>query len=408
MPWNEPGKDDKKSPSEGPPDLDKIFKNFIDKLTGKNHDPEKEDSRSAAPKNDKGNGFISAKSMKPLVLLGFAILFVIWIISGIYIVSPPERAVVLLFGKYSKIEGPGPHWIAQGIQSQQTMNVDNISTYSYSAEMLTKDQNIVDVAIAVQYRIADLRQYLYNVSSPDTSLQQATASALRQVIGNTTLDQVLTTGRADVRDAVVSQLQDILSAYNTGIQVSDVALQPAQAPAEVKAAFDDAIKAQEDEQRYKNQAEAYANGVVPIAQGKAKRIAEEANAYQQQVILQAQGDVAQFNAVYSAYRQAPAITRERIYLTTMQAVLSNASKIYVDAKNNNVMYLPFDKWSDAAKTSHVTVPFANNTSSSVMPSISASSTTNSSTTTTGLAGLPSVNRPDVNPDSLVGTRGDRP
>lgn len=267
----------------------------------------------------------------------------IWVLSGMFVVSPAEQSVVLLFGKYQQTLDSGPHWIPRFIESQTTLNVQKISTYSYSAQMLTQDQNIVDVAVAVQYRIDNARDYLFNVVNPTESLQQATASALRQVIGNTTLDNVLTTGRAEVRDKIKVQLQNILAIYHSGIDVTDVALQPARAPEQVKDAFDDAIKAQEDEQRFTNQAQAYAMGVVPIAQGNAKRIVQEAMAYKQQIVLQAQADVSRFLAILPTYQSAPAVTRDRIYLTTMEGILARSSKVFVDTKSNNMIYLPLDK-----------------------------------------------------------------
>lgn len=339
MAWNEPGNGNKQGGNQdGPPDLDKVFKDMSDKfsrLFGK--------KKSSSGSSTSGSG--GSVNVKPLIIVGLIVLLIIWALSGIFIVSPAEKSVVLQFGRYQSTVGPGPHWIPQFIQSETTLDVQKISNYSYSAQMLTKDQNIVDVSVAVQYRISDARDYLYNLTNANNSVQQATASALRQVIGNTTLDQVLTSGRAVVRQDVMTQLEKILALYHAGIDVTDVALQPAKAPSEVKDAFDDAIKAQEDEQRYQNQAEAYANGVLPLARGRAKRFSEEAGAYAQQIVLQAQAAVSQFNAVYSVYRNAPEVTRERMYITAVEKVLQHSSKVFVDTKgnNNNLMYLPLDK-----------------------------------------------------------------
>ena len=337
MAWNEPGNSDNNgNKTDGPPELDKIFKDLSNKFAGL--------FGKKSTNGSSNDGDATLKSSKPFVITIIVVLVVIWVLSGIFIVSPAERAVVLQFGKYQDTVGPGPHWLPRFIQSETTVNVQKISNYAYSAQMLTKDQNIVDVAVAVQYRIDNAKNYLYTLVNADSSVQQATASALRQVMGNTTLDQVLTSGRAVVRQDILVQLKKILKIYHAGIEVTDVALQPARAPSEVKAAFDDAIKAQEDEQRYQNQAEAYANGVVPIAQGKAKRILQEANAYQQQVVLAAQGNVAQFNAIYTVYKTAPRVTKERLYLATMEGVLQKSSKVFVDTKgNNNLLYLPLDK-----------------------------------------------------------------
>jgi membrane protease subunit HflK len=410
MAWNEPGKDNQKNNSGtneagSPPELDKIFKDLTNKLSGLFG---KKSTPNASPKSDNtpppsssgtGSSGTAPTHYKPYIIGGIIVLFLIWLASGIFIVAPAEKAVVLQFGKYQRVVDSGPHWIPRLIDTETTVNVQKISNYSYSAQMLTKDQNIVDVSVAVQYRIADPKDFLFNVSNPDNSLQQATASALRQVIGSTTLDEVLTSGRAVVRQNVVKQLEATLALYHTGIEISDVALQPAQAPEEVKSAFDDAIKAQEDEQRYQNQAETYANNVVPVAQGQAKRIAQEAQAYQQQVVLQAKGEVARYNAVYQAYKLAPSVTKERLYLTTMEMVLQNSSKIFVDMKNsNNLLNIPLDKMFSQ-------VPYALPVNSSG---------TNSNTTNTiadtlvpqtddsGISSRPT--RLDItNPDSQIGT-----
>lgn len=341
MAWNEPGNGNKQGGNQdGPPELDKVFKDMSDKfssLFGK--------KKSSSNHSSGGNGSEESFNFKPFVIIALIVAIILWAVSGIFIVSPAERAVVLQFGRFNSIVGPGPHWIPRFIQSETTVNVESISNYSYKAQMLTKDQNIVDVSVAIQYRISNAQNYLYNVTNPVNTVRQATASALRQVIGNTTLDEVLTSGRAVVRQHVMQQLEKILSLYHAGIEITDVALQPAQAPAEVKDAFDDAIKAQEDEQRYQNQAEAYANGVTPLAQGRAKRFIAEAGAYAKQVVLQAKAAVAQFNAVYSVYRNAPTVTRERMYLTAVEKVLQRSSKVFVDTKgnDNNLMYLPLNK-----------------------------------------------------------------
>lgn len=343
MAWNESGEDGKKndqskSPSnneQGPPNLDEIFGKISQKINSLL-------GRKSTPKS--GTSQMNPKSAGISIGLVLGLIVIIWILSGIFIIEPAEQGVVLLFGKYQRTVEAGPHWIPRFIESETTLNVQKISTYSYAAQMLTQDQNIVDVAVAIQYRIDNANDYLFNVVDPIASLQQATASALRQVIGNTTLDQVLTTGRAEVRDQIMVQLQKTLSIYHAGIIVTDVGLQPARAPEQVKDAFDDAIKAQEDEQRFKNQAEAYAMGVVPIAQGQAKRVLQEAQAYEKQIVLQAQGDVARFLAILPVYQSAPSVTRNRIYLSTIESVLERSNKVFVDTNNGqNLLYLPLNK-----------------------------------------------------------------
>ena len=409
MAWNEPGKNNNTGGEQGPPDLDKIFKDLAQKFNnffaGKNKSNQS-GSGSNNGQNPSNGGKSINSSYKPILIGGLIVVLLIWAAAGFFIVGPAQQSVVLQFGKYKETVGSGPHWIPALISTQTKVNVQSIATYSYSAQMLTKDQNIVDVSVAVQYRIDNARDYLYNVMNPTSSLQQATASALRQVIGNTTLDNVLTTGRAVVRQSIVTQLNAILNLYHSGIDVTDIALQPAQAPAEVKDAFDDAIKAQEDEQRYQNQAEAYANQVVPIAQGRAQRIIQEAQAYKQQVVLQAQGDVQQFDALYNAYRQSPVVTRERLYLVAIENMLKNSSKVFIDTKNgNNMMYLPLDKMIANNLSNNKPVTTNNNftVNNPVTPSSADDNTSYANTNVN--SSRPS--RDYNNPDSLVGV-GERP
>lgn len=336
MAWNEPGGNGKdpwsgNRKSQSPPDLEEALRKVQKKL--------------GSLLGGKGSGSSFSKKGRTIGFGLIAIIAVIiWGLSGIFIVHPAEQAVVLRFGKYHETLGSGPHWIPRFVDSKYILNVKKVSNFSYTAQMLTKDENIVSVSVAVQFVIGNPNNYLFNVVSPIASLQQATASALRQVIGQTTLDQVLTTGREQVRGEVQNQLVKILELYQAGVTVTDVAMQPAKAPEEVKAAFDDAIKAQEDEQRYINQAQAYARGVVPVAEGNAKRIIQEAEAYQKQVILLSEGEVSRFLALLPEYKKAPIVTRERLYLDAVQSVLSKSSKVLVDVNgSNNMLYLPLDK-----------------------------------------------------------------
>ncbi|ASQ46941.1 FtsH protease activity modulator HflK [Legionella clemsonensis] len=340
MGWNEPDKG--KDPWSGknqPPDLDEALKRFQEKLKktffGGSNQP---DGNSPA---NKGSGGL-------LALMAALIVFILWALAGIFIVDPAEQAVILRFGKYVETVGPGPHWIPRIISTKVVQNVDRVSDYSYSAQMLTKDENLVAVSVVVQYRIGDLEEYLFNVADPQESLQQATSSALRQVVGTTTFDQIITEGREAWGNSVQDTLVKILNQYKTGIVIVNVSPQPARAPENVQDAFDDAIKAREDEKRFREQALAYQAKVVPIAEGNAKRIFEEAQAYAQQVILRAKGDVAEFLALLPEYTQAPVVTSERMYLEMMQQVLSKSSKIIVDGKSGNLLYLPLDKLANAS------------------------------------------------------------
>jgi len=337
MAWNEPGNKEKdpwggNNSQQTPPELDEIIKKFklkLMKLFG--FKPNKASTQGSS------NHFAS---IGIVVLIGLAI----WAALGIFIVNPAERAVILRFGQYRETVDPGIHWIPRFIDKAYVVNEQKIGNYSYQAQMLTIDENIVSVAVAVQYRVSSAKDYLFNAVSPEQSLKQATASALRQVVGQTTLDDILTKGRDQVRYEVEERLKQILLRYKTGLHIVTVAMQPARAPDDVKDAFDDAIKAREDEQRFVNQAQAYAMQVEPIAKGQAQRVAQEASAYKEQVVLRAQGDTARFLALLPEFTKAPEVTKQRLYLDVMERLLNNTSKVFVDTKGgNNVFYLPLDK-----------------------------------------------------------------
>ena len=376
MGWN--GPDKSKDPWGGknqPPDLDEALKQLqirLKKIFLRNADK----LNSAA--SGQGAGSNSSSTSQPVkngnflaIFVLFAV-FVLWALSGVFIVDPAEQAAILRFGKYIETVGPGPHWIPRFISSKIVLNVDRVSDYSYSAQMLTKDENLVSVALAVQYRIGDLQDYLFNVTDPEESLQQATSSALRQVIGTTTLDQIITEGRDAWGISVQDSLVKTLARYKTGIIIVNVSPQPARAPENVQVAFDDAIKAQEDEKRFKEQALAYAARVVPIAEGNAKRIFEETKAYAEQVVLKAMGESAEFLALLPEYTRSPFVTGERMYLDTMQKVLNATSKIIVYGKAGNLMYLPLDKLpinapsTTSSKAGTVQVPMANQQENTVL------------------------------------------
>lgn len=341
MGWHDPenGKDLGKGKQQ-PPDLDEMLKRLHAKIKNKLF--------GGALQEKKGRSTINKNGLGQIALFALLVSVVLWALSGIFIVNPAERAAILRFGRYIETVGPGPHWIPRIISTKITQNVDRVSDYSYSAQMLTKDENLVSVSLAVQYRLGDLEAYLFNVTDPEESLRQATSSALRQVVGTTTLDQIITEGREAWGINVQDSLVKILEKYKTGIVIVNVSPQPARAPENVQDAFDDAIKAQEDEKRFKEQALAYKARVVPIAEGNAQRIIAEAQAYAQQVVLKAKGDVAEFLALLPEYLLSPQVTAERMYFDTMQQVLSNSSKIIVDSKAGNLLYLPLDKISKSA------------------------------------------------------------
>lgn len=334
MGWNDSGNKDPWGNRQQPPDLEEALKKLQRQIKsiffGKNGFGKIKPPVGTAP-----NGFFG---LGVLIILG-----ILWILSGIFIVNPAEQAVILRLGKYIETVGPGPHWIPSLIYKKVVTNVDRVSDYSYSGQMLTRDENLVAVSIVVQYRIGDLSQYLFNVADPEESLRQATSSALRQVVGTTTLDQLITAGREVWGGQVQESLVKILERYQTGIQIISVAPQPARAPENVQSAFDDAIKAQEDERRFIEQARAYEAKVVPIAEGQAKRIFQEAEAYAKQVVLAAEGETAEYLRLLPQYLQAPKITAERMYIETMQTIMTTNPKVFVDAKNAPNMYMPFLK-----------------------------------------------------------------
>lgn len=348
MAWNEPGSGnngdkDKKDPWSGqpkpggPPDLEQTLRNLYKKAVQLVKTTAQTGGGSKMPP-------IKIKVGRAGVALAVSIIIAMWFFWGLFIVGAAEQGIVLRFGKYVDTAKPGPHWIPRLIEDVYIVNTQNILTYPYATEMLTKDENIVSVAVTVQYRIANAHDYLFNVVNPNATLQQATASTLRQVIGNTSLDDVLAAGHGQISAAVQNQLTNTLNKYQTGLVITDVTLQPAKAPEEVKDAFDDVAKAQEDAQRFENQARAYAMQVQPEAQGQAQTVLAEAKAYQQQVVLHAQADTAQFLAILPQYQSAPAVTRERLYIDTLESVLSNSNKVLIDSSGtNNIFYLPLDK-----------------------------------------------------------------
>lgn len=344
MAWNEPGNNqdkqnqdpwgDRKKKSK-PKDLDDALNQLQQKFSKLIR---KKQSGEGGSQNNTWNG----------ASIIIAALIVIWLITGFFVVQAAEKAVVVRFGKYAGTIGSGLHWIPRFLDSETTVNCQKVHAYTYPSDhdalMLTQDQNIVAVAITVQYRIVDPQNFLFNVVNPVESMKQATASALRQVVGQMTIDAILTTGREQLRQNVKTQLEETLQRYQSGLEVTNVLLKSAQAPDAVKAAFDDAVKAQEDEKRYINQAQAYAMKVIPIAAGHAKRILSTAKAFQQRVELNAEANVTAYLALLPEYQKAPEVTRERLYFDTLQKVFENSSKILLDTNGaNNLVYLPIDK-----------------------------------------------------------------
>lgn len=351
MSWNEPG-GGKKDPwggrdkQDASPDLENFLVDLQDKLSqffGGGSGPNGQDSPMKA------------------VLIVVGIGAVIWLLSGIYLVDEGSRAVVTRFGQYTDTTLPGLHWhFPVPIERVEVVNMEqqrfleigyrsggrqqSLGSVPKEALMLTQDENIIDIRLAVQYQIKDAQAYLFNVTDPDATLKQVIESAQRAVIGKNTMDFVLTEGRGHIAEEIKSEIQHVLDQYQVGIQISNVNLVDAQPPEEVQSAFEDAIKAREDEQRLKNEAEAYANEVVPKARGAAARLLEESEAYKRKAIARAEGETSRFLQLLTQYEKAPDVTRERMYLDTMQEVLRESSTILVDVSHsNNLLYLPLDK-----------------------------------------------------------------
>lgn len=340
MAWNEPGGNKPKDPwgggDQGPPDLEEALKKFQDKLGGIFGG-----SRSGSGSGSGSGGRGIPMNLIALVLVG---LLIFWGAMGFYKVDEQERGVILRLGRYHETVGPGLHWNPPGIDNVSRVMVTTERQYTSRGLMLTEDENIVELPLTVQYNIADAKAFVLNVKDPEVSLQHATDSALRHVVGSSTLDMALGEGRQLIGDEVKLRLQNYLDDYATGMQIIKVNIQEGKPPAAVKEAFDDVVKAKEDEERLKNEAQAYANGVVPEARGRAQRMIEEATGYRARVVSEAEGDARRFEQLLTEYQKSPEVTRERLYIDAMQDVLSRSSKVMIDVEGgNNMMYLPLDQ-----------------------------------------------------------------
>ena len=346
MAWNDQGKDDKNkdrprdpwnNPDQGPPDLDEALNRMKDQFR---------DVFGRQRKGGSGGGGGSAAPEFSAGFFGVVLLALagIWAFLGFYQVDEKERAVILRLGQYHSNVGPGLHWNPPLIDQRFVVLSTQEQDYSGRGLMLTEDENIVEVPISVQYNIPDPKAFVLNVRSPEVSLQHATDSALRHVVGSTKANDVLSEGREELADQTEIRLQEYLDAYETGIQITRVNILEAEPPPAVKAAFDDVISAKEDKERFVNEAQTYANGVVPEARGRAQRILQEAIGYRDRVIAEAEGDAARFNQLYAEYVKAPQVTRERLYLDAVEKVMANSSKVMIDVEGSgNMMVLPLDK-----------------------------------------------------------------
>jgi membrane protease subunit HflK len=340
--------------NEGPPDLDELWRKFNQRLN------------SMFGGRGSGDGGPTRSSGGAGIIAGIVLL--IWLASGLYIVDESQRGVVLRFGEYVQTTQPGLRWrLPWPFESAEIVNVSEVITVEVGYRnnirskvlseslMLTDDENIIDLQFAVQYIRADPESYLFFNRNPDEAIMQVAESSIREVVGKSRMDFVLYEGREEIAANVQSLMQQILDRYQTGIVISRVTMQNAQPPEQVQAAFDDAVKANQDRERQKNEGQAYYNDVVPRARGTAARLTQEAEGYRQRVIAAAEGEGARFRQVVAEYRKAPRVTRDRLYLDAMQDVLSNASKVIIDQKSsNNLLFLPLDKLIQAAGTAEAT------------------------------------------------------
>jgi len=348
--WGRQGGNRGPGGNQGPPDLDELWRSFNRRLSelfgrrggGGDRPP---------PSHPSGRMLGGGAGVLIALVLG------VWLASGFYIVDAASRGVVLSFGRYAEETNPGLRWrLPYPIQSHEIVNLASLRTlevgYRNSVKtkvlkeslMLTDDENIVDLQFAVQYIVRDAKDFLFNTKRPDETAMQAAETAMREIIGKSKMDAILYESREAIQISGQQLMQQILDRYKTGITVSRITIQSAQPPEQVQAAFDDAVKAGQDRERQKNEGQAYARDVIPKASGTASRLTQEAEGYKQRVIANAEGEASRFRQVLTEYAKAPAVTRERIYIETMQQVLSSTSKIIVDTKGSgNLLYLPLDK-----------------------------------------------------------------
>ena len=348
MPPNDPQWGKKNN--DGPPDLDEILRKLQQKIAGlfgiKGRGPD-----APRPPGAPSGGIGSGVAFVALLIVA------VWLASGFYIVDEGNRGVVLRLGKYLETTMPGPRWhMPYPIEGVEVVDIARVrpvevgyrgntkNKQPQEAQMLTDDENIVDVQLAVQYTLKSPEDWLFNNKNPGDNVKQAAEASIREVVGKSKMDFVLNQGRANIASDVRTLMQHILDRYRTGINVTTVNLLPASAPEQVQPAFEDVVRAGQDRERFKNEGQSYANDVVPKARGTAARLLEEANGYRASVISTAQGDASRFRQVLAEYEKAPQVTRERMYLDTMQQVFSNVTKLYVDQKaGNSLLYLPIDK-----------------------------------------------------------------
>ncbi len=387
-PQAEPSNPDAEKPAEvqpnkqpakpdGPPDLDELWRDFNDRLSGifggkkkpgatSSKPANKPNSTDIPPPSQRGNGggmsapnfnFSNPFGSKATILLAAGGVLLIWIFSGFFIIQEGQAGVISTFGKYDYTAKPGINWrMPWPIQSQETVNLSGVrsvevgrptlikATNQKDSSMLTEDENIIDVRFAVQYRLKDPTDYLFNNRDPDATVVQAAETSVREIVARSKMDTVLYEGREKIGVDLANSIQKILDSYKTGIYVTSVTVQNVQPPEQVQAAFDDAVKAGQDQERLKSEGQAYANDIIPRAKGTAARLIQEAEGYKARVVATAEGDAARFKQVFVEYAKAPGVTRDRMYIDSMREMYNNVTKVLVDTtKNNSLLYLPLDK-----------------------------------------------------------------
>jgi len=375
QPTNSPTKPD------GPPDLDELWRDFNDRIAGifggkkkpgagtsSNNPANKPNSTDIPPPSQRGGGgnggmsapnfnFTNPFSSKASILISAGAVFFIWVCSGFFIIQEGQAGVILTFGKYDYTAKPGINWrMPWPIQSDETVNLSGVrsvevgrpvlikATNQKDSSMLTEDENIIDVRFAVQYRLKDPTDYLFNNRDPDATVVQAAETAVREIVARSKMDTVLYEGREKIGIDLANSIQKILDSYKSGIYVTSVTVQNVQPPEQVQAAFDDAVKAGQDQERLKSEGQAYANDIIPRAKGTAARLIQEAEGYKARVVATAEGDATRFKQILVEYSKAPQVTRDRMYIDSMREMYNNVTKILVDTtKSNSLLYLPLDK-----------------------------------------------------------------
>jgi modulator of FtsH protease HflK len=333
MAWNEPGNNGNKDPwgnrnkQNGPPDIDEVFKKIGGIFGG----------------GKGGNGQSSGNS-KGFFSVAVIVLAIVWSFAGVYTVNEAESGVILRFGKYHTTVGPGLGWRLWGIDKIYKVNTNELLQARVNGRMLTKDINIVEVEIGLQYRIIDPEDYLFNLSNPNEALLQASESALRQVLGDNNVDAVLTSEKERIRNSLQQEIVSILSNYKSGIKIETVTLERALPPRQVNDAFEEVNRAEQDAKREVQDAQAYKNRNLPLAEAEAEKMKQQADAYKTEALARARGEIARFEQLLPQYLAAPEVTRQRLYIETMEQVMSRSTKVMIDVDNgNNMIYLPLDQ-----------------------------------------------------------------